>query len=109
MKYAKLICEGTEEKMGFWVSVKPDSSDEKWFYKNIAPVLKDKVIIRLGDLFGEEDNTYIISPEDYERVKTLIDKRKSNKEIVTFAAKLIGGVVGAVAMYYICDAIKNHF
>lgn len=108
MKYAECICEGTEPNDYIGVSVKPDSSDEKWFYKNITPVLKDKVIIRLGSLFGEQNNTYLISSEDYKRVKTLIDKRKSKKEIVMLTAELVGSVVGAIAMYYICDAIKNH-
>lgn len=107
MKYATLICEGTEQNDYIGISIKPDSPDEKWFYKNINPVLKDKVIVRLGDLFGEGVNTYLISPEDYERVKPLIDKKKSKKEIVMIAAELVGAVVGAVAAYYICDAIKN--
>ena len=107
MKYAKFICEGTEPNDYIWVSVKPDSSDERWFYKNISPVLKDKVIVRLGALFGEENNTYLISPEDYECVKTLIDKRKSKKEIAMFAAELVGGVVGTIAVCYIFEVIRN--
>ena len=109
MKAIKLVCEDNLRKDLIGIPVKPDSSDEKWFMKKIVPKLKDGIVTHLGVLFGEEDNTYFITPEDFERVKILIDKRKSKKEIVMFTSELVGGVVGAIAMYYICDAIKNHF
>lgn len=105
-----LVLEGTERDDLIGISVKPDSLNEKWLCKKIFPkVVKDKVVIRLGALFGEHYNTYLLTPEDYKRVEALINKRETRKDIIKLGTECAGMIIGCIVAGYICEAIKNHF
>lgn len=110
MKMAGIICEGAERKDLIGISVKPDSFEERCLCKKIFPkVLQNQVVIRIGELFNEPDNTYFVTPDDYDRVKPLIDRMDLKKEIIFKGIECTGAIVGAVVTYYICEAIKNRF
>ena len=108
MKNVKLVCEGSERKDLVAVSVMPDSSDEKWLCNEVFPkILKDEVIIHLGALFGESNNTYLLTHEDYDRVKPLIDKRAAKKDFMMFAAETIGLAIVPILVIGIIEGIKK--
>ena len=47
-----------------------DSEAEKKFMETIMPLLKDKVVCRLGILFGHPNiNCYVVTENDFETIK----------------------------------------
>lgn len=53
-----------------------NSEGENYFVKEIMPNCKDKVIIRLGSLFGVNWNEYEITHEDFLRCREFIKTKK---------------------------------
>ncbi len=58
------------------LKVVPYSPAEDKFVNKLMPVCKDKVVCRLGALFGWPYNEYVITEEDFQRIKTEILKEK---------------------------------
>lgn len=53
--------------------VLPDSEAEEYFIKKYMPICKDKVICRLGLIFGLDYNEYEITDDDFKRCHNLIE------------------------------------
>lgn len=56
--------------------VVPDSEAEKFIAKEISPKCEGVIKCRLGGLFGEPYNTYVLTHKDYIRCKNEIEKLK---------------------------------
>ena len=50
------------------LKILPDSEAEEYFIKDIMPLCKDKVAVRLGAIWGMDWNEYVVTHEDYLRV-----------------------------------------
>ena len=51
--------------------VLPDSEAEEYFMKTYIPICKNKVICRLGLIFGWDYNEYEITDDDFKRCQNL--------------------------------------
>ena len=53
-----------------------DSDAEKKFMETIMPLLKDKVVCRLGILFGHPStNDYVVTENDFETMKRVFAEK----------------------------------
>lgn len=59
--------------------IKPDSAAEKYFVNELMKECKDKVICRLGYIFGRDWNEYEVTHDDYIRIETYNKKKKGSK------------------------------
>lgn len=51
------------------LKMEPYSEAEEYFMSAILPICKDKVVCRLGDIFGLAWNEYEITEADYDRCR----------------------------------------
>lgn len=54
------------------LKILPNSEAEQYFVNDIMPNCKDKVICRLGIMFGVSWNEYEITHDDYKRCRNFI-------------------------------------
>lgn len=66
--------------IGHGLKVEPDSEAEEYIIKTIMPLCKDNVVCRLGALFGDDFNEYIISDPDYKNLTKEISFLKGGAE-----------------------------
>ena len=57
------------------LKIEPNSEAEKYFVNVIMPNCKDKVITRLGNMFGMMWNEYEITDEDFNRCRDFIKEK----------------------------------
>lgn len=55
----------------------PDSEAERYFCNELLAVTKDSKSVRLGEIWGVPYNTYIISEDDFMRIRDYIHKKQS--------------------------------
>lgn len=60
--------------------VLPESEAEQYFVKDIMPHCKDRVICRLGVMFGRPWNEYEITHDDYDRCQKFIKVLKGESQ-----------------------------
>jgi hypothetical protein len=58
------------------LKIGPNSEGERYFVDEIMPNCKDKVLIRLGMIFGNPWNEYEITHEDFLRCREFIKAKK---------------------------------
>lgn len=58
------------------LKIEPDSEAEKYFVNDIMPNCKDKVICRLGIIYGVLWNEYEITHDDYNRCREFIKRKR---------------------------------
>lgn len=58
--------------------VVPLSEAENYFVNELLSQTKDKVAVQLGEIFGRPYNTYIISEDDFMRIRSYIKRHKGS-------------------------------
>lgn len=58
--------------------VVPLSEAENYFVNELLSQTKDKVAVQLGEIFGRPYNTYIISEDDFMRIRSYIKRHKES-------------------------------
>ena len=63
-------------KPNYTLKIESDSEAEKYFCNDLMKLCKDKVTCRLGVLYGVPYNEYVISENDYMRIREHIKSKK---------------------------------
>ena len=70
------------------IQIVPDSEAEMFFIKVLMPVCKDKVICRLGVLFGWNYNEYEVTRNDSKRIANYVKSKKGKTAYENFEKDL---------------------
>lgn len=87
------------------IRVVKDSEAEEFIAKTLMPKCKDKVGIRLGDIFGWDYNEYVFSHRDVKRLRKEFseltgDNKSSNIGELVLDVVVTLGVAGIFALGY---------
>ena len=58
--------------------IMPLSEAENYFIHELLPQTKDKVAVQLGEIFARPYNAYIISEDDFMRIRSYIKRYKGS-------------------------------
>lgn len=71
-----MLKKGQKWITGHGLKVIPNTEAEEYIINTIMPLCKDKVICRLGSIFGVDYNEYVISDKDYKKLHKEISALK---------------------------------